>query len=148
MTAGVFEPSLYLSQGWLFEPASWWPVVALVVGIPALAVAARSEWQRGERFNAALGACCLAVLGAGLLSALSVRGRIGDYQLFWLTVVGAMSAAVVTTAAARRFLALPAALVPYASAAMCAGMLLVSYTAFVARTNSPTTTERETVIGL
>ena len=101
MTAGVFQPSLYLAQGWLFEPASWWPVVALVAGVPALAVAARTEWQQGDRFTAALGVCCLVVMGAGLLSAISVRGRIGDYQLFWLTVVGAMSAAVVTTAVAQ-----------------------------------------------
>ena len=148
MTTGVLQPSLYLAQGWLFEPVSLRPVAALLIGVPALAIAAWTEWRSGARFNGALGAICLSTLGVGLLSAISIRGRIGDYHLFWLTAVGAMSAAVVTTAVARRFVSLPSALGAYAGAAMLAAALYASYGAFVARTAFAPTLERTTVMAL
>lgn len=148
MTTGVLQPNLYLAQGWLFEPVSWGPVAALLIGVPALAIATWTEWRSGARFNSALGAVCLSTLAMGLLSAISIRGRVGDYHLFWLTVVGAVSAAVVTTAVVRRFISLPSALGVYAGAAAFAVALYASYGALMARTTLAPTSERTTVMGL
>jgi hypothetical protein len=101
MAAGVLRPDFYLAIGWTFEPASWWWLLTTAVGGALLAVTVVIEWRRGQRFAASLGAACVSVLIAGVLSALGLRGPVRDYQLFWLSIVGVLSASVIVNAALR-----------------------------------------------
>jgi hypothetical protein len=104
MVSGVLRPDFYLATGWEFQPTSWWWILIAFALTAMLVVASLAESRRGERFAASLGAACLAVLIAGVLSAIGLRGRVGDYQLFWLSIVGALSAAVIVNAALRAWL--------------------------------------------
>ena len=97
MVAALFRPAFHLAPGWAFEPDEWrWVVITFALAA-MLALIARAEWRRGARYNAALGACCLALVGAGHLSGASIRGTIGDHQLFWLSIVGVVSVAVIVS---------------------------------------------------
>jgi hypothetical protein len=146
MVAGLFRPGFHLAPGWRFEPVEWrWVIVTFALAA-ILALVVRAEWRRGARYNAALGACCLALIGAGHLSATSIRGTINDHQLFWLSIVGVVSVAVIVSGL------LHARLHNVSKAPLTAITLLlylaagaVTFDAFADRANPPRLTEDRTV---
>ena len=146
MVAALFRPAFHLAPGWTFEPVEWrWVVITFALAA-MLALIARAEWRRGARYNAALGACCLALVGAGHLSAASIRGTIGDHQLFWLSIVGVVSIAVIVSGLVQPRLPnlskVPlTALTLLLYAASCA----VTFRAFADRANPPRLAESRTV---
>lgn len=146
MVAALFRPAFHLAPGWSFEPVEWWWVVITFALAAMLAFIARAEWRRGARYNAALGACCLALVGAGHLSATSIRGTIGDHQLFWLSIVGVVSVAVIVSGLVQPRLpnvskAPLTALTLLLYAASCA----VTFRAFADRANQPSLADSRTV---
>jgi hypothetical protein len=146
MVAGLFRPSFHAAPGWSFEPIQWRWVIVTVALAAGLALIVRAEWRRGGRYNAALGACCLALIGAGLLSAVNIRGTIGDYQLFWLSAVGLVAVAVIVSGLVQPRLhnvskAAIAAITVLLYAASCA----VTFRAFADRAQPYRTTESRTV---
>jgi hypothetical protein len=146
MVAGLFRPAFHLAPGWRFEPVEWrWVIVTFALAV-ILALVVRAEWRRGARYNAALGACCLALIVAGHLSATSIRGTINDHQLFWLSIVGVVSVAVIVSGL------LHARLHNVSKAPLTAITLLlyaaagaVAFGAFADRANPPRLTEDRTV---
>ena len=146
MVAGVFRPAFQVAPGWAFTPVHWlWVIVPFALAA-LLALIARVEWRRGARFNAALGACCLALVGAGLLSAVNIKGTIGDYQLFWLSIVGVVSVAVIVSGIVQpRLPQLSKASLTTITLLLYAGAGILAFRAFVDRANPPRTTESQTV---
>jgi hypothetical protein len=146
MVAGLFRPAFEVAHGWSFQPVEWrWVVVTFALaGI--LAFVARGEWRRGARYNAALGACCLALIAAAHLSAANIRGTIGDYQLFWVSIVGAVSVALIVSGV------IPPHLKNVSKAPLTAVTLLVyalccvvTFRSFTDRANEPRPKESGTV---
>ena len=133
MVAGVLLPDFYLATGWAFEPTSWWWTLIAFALTAMLSVAALAEWRRGERFAASLAAACIAVLIAGVLSAIGLRGRVGDYQLFWLSIVGVLSAAVIVNAALRAWLPARPLAMHAANVVLLMVSLAISFRALTAR---------------
>ena len=133
MAAGVLRPDFYLAIGWPFEPASWWWVLIAFALTAMVSVAALAEWRRGERFAASLAAACIAVLIAGGLSAIGLRGPVGDYQLFWLSIVGVVSAAVIVNAALGAWLPARPRAIHAANVVVLMVSLAISFRALTAR---------------
>lgn len=149
MVAGLFRSSFQVAPGWSFEPVEWqWVIVA--VALPAiLALMVREEWRRGARYNAALGACCLALVGAGLVSGANIRGTIGDYQLFWLSIVGVVSVAVIVSGLVQpRLNNVPKAALTAITVLLYAASCAVTFRAFADRASAERPTESRTVEAL
>ena len=145
MTLGVLRPDFYLARGWAFEPAAarWVALAGVsVLGLAAAVVVAR---RRGANFSASLGACCLAVLAAGALSAISVRTRIGDYHLFYLSIVGVVSIAAVANVLLQNRVPIPKAAVVLLSVVFAAGAAFVWYRGLTDATRPVDTLESRTV---
>ena len=81
--------------GQLADVSSPWLAVAgsfVVVGLIPAMVAARA---RGNSFVVRVGALCLMASVVGFWSVIQIRGAIGDYHVFWLSLLGAVNFAVV-----------------------------------------------------
>jgi hypothetical protein len=146
MVAGLFRPAFQVAPGWSFAPVEWrWAVVTFALaGILAFIV--RAEWRRGARYNAALGACCLAIIGAGHVSAANIRGTIGDYQLFWLSIVGVVSLAVIVSGVVQpRSYNLSKAPLTAITLLLYAASCAATFRAFADRADAPRQTESRTV---
>jgi hypothetical protein len=146
MVTGLFRPAFQLAPGWPFEPVEWrWAIVTFALAA-ILALIVRAEWRRGARYNAALGACCLALVGAGHLSAASIRGTIGDYQLFWLSIAGVVSVAVLVSGLVQpRLPRLSKAPLTAITLLLYAISCAVTFRAFADRANPSRPTESHTV---
>jgi membrane protein implicated in regulation of membrane protease activity len=142
MLAGVFRPAFEVARGWSFEPAEWrWAIGGFALAA-ALLLLVRAEWRRGARYNAALGAGCLALVAAGYLSAANIRGTIGDYQLFWLSIVGVVSMALIVSASVQpRLPNLPKVPLTVLTLLLYAAACAVTFRAFTERANAPPSTE-------
>jgi hypothetical protein len=146
MAAGLFRPAFHVAPGWAFEPVEWLWVIVTFALAAVLALISRSEWRRGARYNAALGASCLALLGAGQLSAVNIRGTIGDYQLFWLSIVGVVSVAVIVNGFVRpRVQKVSKAWLAAITAVVYAASCVLTFDAFVERAHPFRTAESRTV---
>jgi hypothetical protein len=100
MLLGIFRPQFSLAVGHPFwGTASAWAVIAAVVLASAPLVLAWLAWRRQRLFAAGLNLTCAIAAAAGAWSALQVRGQIGDYHLFWLSIVGALDVACIAAAA-------------------------------------------------
>jgi len=64
--------------------------------VAALPVAAILRWRGGYRFESVLAVVCFVATAVGLWSVLHIHGQIGDYQLFWLSVLGVFDLALGT----------------------------------------------------
>jgi hypothetical protein len=145
MVAGLFRPAFHLAPGWRFEPVEWrWVIVTFSLAA-ILAFVARAEWRRGARYHAALGACCLALIAAGHLSAASIRGTITDHQLFWLSIVGVVSAAVIVSGVIQRLHNMSTAPVTAITLVLYAATGAVTFRAFADRANPQRFTESRMV---
>lgn len=149
MAAGVFRPAFHLAPGWSFEPAEWpWVIVTVVLAV-ILAFTTRVEWRRGARYNAALGAGCLTLVGAGHVSAASIRGTIGDHQLFWLSIVGVVAVAVIVSGLIQsRLHSVPKAPLTLITLLLYAASCAVTFRAFADRADPPRLTESRIVEAL
>jgi hypothetical protein len=146
MVAGVFRPEFYVARGWAFQPVEWRWVIGTFAVAAILALMVRSEWRRGARYNAALGAGCLTLIGAGFLSAANIRGTIGDYQLFWLSIAGVVSVAVIVSGLVQaRLHHVPRVPLTALTVLVYAVSCAVTFRAFVDRANPPRFTETRTV---
>jgi hypothetical protein len=146
MVAGLFRPAFQVAPGWSFEPVEWrWVIVTIAIAV-MLALIVRAEWRRGGRYNAALGACCLALIGAGHLSATNIRGTITDHQLFWLSIVGVVSVAVIVTGVIQpRLHNISRAPLTVITLLLYAASCAMTFRAFVDRANPPRFIESRTV---
>jgi hypothetical protein len=146
MVAGLFRPGFQVAPGWSFEPVEWrWVIVTFTVAA-ILALIVRAEWRRGARYNAALGACCLALIGAGHLSATSIRGTITDHQLFWLSIVGVVSVAVIVSGVIQlRVHNISKAPLTAITLLLYAASCAMTFRAFADRANPPRFIESHTV---
>jgi hypothetical protein len=99
MLVGVARPDFDLAYGVPFVPSSSvWPSVlslALMAGLVAVALWA---WRARRPADCGLAATCVIAALAGFWSVLHIHGAIGDYQLFWLSLVGIVGAATVAAA--------------------------------------------------
>lgn len=146
MVAGLFRPAFHVAPGWSFEPVEWRWVIVTVALAAILALIARAEWRRGARYNAALGAGCLALVCAGHLSAASIRGTIGDHQLFWLSIVGVVSvAAIVSGLIQPRLHNVSKAPLTAITLLLYAASCAVTFRAFADRADPPRLRESRTV---
>jgi hypothetical protein len=101
MLLGIFRPQFGLAVGHPYwGTASAWVVMAAVALASAPLVLAWSAWRRQRLFAAGLNLACVTAAAAGAWSALHVRGQIGDYHLFWLSILGVLDLACIAAAAA------------------------------------------------
>jgi hypothetical protein len=102
MLLGPFGIDFTLAWGGPFEGSSN-PVTLAGGAIVALAPAAvvAPAWRAGRRFEAMLALSCLVASSIGLWSVLNIRTPIGDYHIFWLSVIGALSGALAVAALMR-----------------------------------------------
>lgn len=92
----VFQPRIDLAGGGRFADVSNGGLIAAgtAVFIALLVVTARAG-RAGRPFVFWLGASAAAASLVGLWSVVQIRGPIGDYQIFWLSIVGTVNLAVV-----------------------------------------------------
>ena len=146
MVAGLFRPSFHVAPGSAFEPVEWASVIVTFALAAILAFMVRADWRRGARYNAALGACCLALIGAGHLSAANIRGTIVDHQLFWLSIVGVVSVAVVVSGLVQpRLHSVPKAPLIGITLLLYAASCVVTFRAFADRADPPRLADSRTV---
>jgi hypothetical protein len=96
MLTGVARRDFYVAHGWKFleSPVRWAEPLALLQ-LLALALFSAHALRTRKRFEAML---ALVLLASGLLalwSASRIEGAIFDHEVFWISGVGAMTAAVV-----------------------------------------------------
>jgi hypothetical protein len=90
-----FAPDLTPPQGWPFAgPPGTWPLVAATASVSGLLPVAVWTWRRRDSFSCALAVVCLLASAVGLWSVLRIKGTIGDYQVFWLSIVGLLNIAL------------------------------------------------------
>jgi hypothetical protein len=121
MLTGVFSSGFALPVG---HPLDVSPNGPLPLGGPMLLlglVAAARLYGGRRRYEWTLTLICLGASLAGFWSVLHIRSLIGDYHVFWLSVIGLVDAALIVGAAAAR---LPV-IVPARTAAMLAVALPV-----------------------
>jgi hypothetical protein len=98
MLAGVFRPSFTLATGRGFTGSSN-PLTLVLGSAPVLALVPVIVWaHRQRRFYAAMAALSLLASAIGFWSTLRIHGLIGDYQIFWLSMLGAVNVALATGA--------------------------------------------------
>jgi hypothetical protein len=101
MLLGIFRPQFALAVGGAYwGTASAWVVIAAVALASAPLVLAWLAWRRRQPFAAGLNLACATAAAAGAWSALHVRGQIGDYHFFWLSILGVIDLACIATAGA------------------------------------------------
>jgi hypothetical protein len=95
MLMGIVRPSLSVAIGigYSGSPRTWL-IAAGVLCVAALPFAAALRWRDGNRFESILATICFLASGIGLWSVLHIRGLIGDYQLFWLSILGVFDLAI------------------------------------------------------
>jgi hypothetical protein len=93
--AAAFAPDLSLPQGWPFAgPPEPWRLVAGTASVVGLLPVAVWAWRRRDCFSGALAVVCLLTSSVGLWSVLRIQGTIGDYHVFWLSIVGLLNIAL------------------------------------------------------
>lgn len=103
VTTAAARPGFTLPWGQTYERRGSWPTTMLALGqLAALLSVAVLTWRRGQILFARL--CVLTALASGVAawSITRITGTIGDYQIFWLSAVGALNLALVAAAAFRR----------------------------------------------
>ena len=101
MLLGVFRPQFRMAVGHPFwGTASAWVVIAAAALASAPAVLAWLAWRRRLLFAAGLNLACAVAAAAGAWSTLHVRGQIGDYHIFWLSILGVIDLACIAAAGA------------------------------------------------
>ena len=99
MLTGAFRPEFQLAVGGPFAGSSGaWPFVFATLSVAALVPCGVWAWRARHREYAALAALCCVSSAAGFLSVLRINVPIGDYQIFWLSLVGVMNVALVAAA--------------------------------------------------
>ncbi len=95
MLMGIVRPSMgvAIGVGYSGSPRTWL-VAAGALCVAALPFAAALRWRDGNRFESMLAAICFLASAIGLWSVLHIRGLIGDYQLFWLSILGVFDLAI------------------------------------------------------
>ena len=95
MLMGIVRPSLTVAIGIGFSGSSRTSfLIAGIASVVVLPFAAFARWRSGHRFEAILAAVCFTASAIGFWSVLHIRGLIGDYQLFWLSVLGVFNLAI------------------------------------------------------
>jgi len=123
MLLGVFRSDFQLPIGVGFAGSTAaLPLVAAIASIAALVPAATLARRSGHPLEAALAVVCFTTSIVGFWAVLRVHGLIGDYHVFWLSILGLMNLAVLAgcipvgrnlfaRAGARLYAAAPAAAV-------------------------------------
>lgn len=95
MLAGTFRPDFYVPQGWQQDvQAHPWTLILAIVEIAALAAIATSAWRR-ERFHSIVALMSLVASIIGLWSTTRIVGDIADHEVFWISAIGLINAAVI-----------------------------------------------------
>jgi hypothetical protein len=95
MLMGIVRPSLTVAIGVGFSGSTrTWLIVAGAIAVAFLPIAAALSWRDGHRFESILAATCFVASLIGFWSVWHIRGLIGDYQLFWLSVLGVFDLAL------------------------------------------------------
>ena len=99
-TSSLFARALHVPTGAPLEPGTGvaMPLLAMVQ-LLLLAAAWHDARRRGDRMHAALALTCIVVSLVALWSIVRVRGQIGEYMVFWISLTGALSWAAVAAAA-------------------------------------------------
>ncbi|MGE0449023.1 MAG: hypothetical protein AB7Q29_05500, partial [Vicinamibacterales bacterium] len=104
----VLQPGLELADGGqLVDTSHAWLVAAGTVTLLALLFAIRRARAARRLFMFRLGEVAAVASIVGLWSAVQVRGPMGDYQIFWLSMVGIVNLAIVIGELASDALATP-----------------------------------------
>ena len=107
MLIAIVRPALTVAIGVGFSGSTRnWLIVTGALAVVALPVAAVLRWREGYRFESILAAVCFIASAIGFWSVLHIRGLIGDYQLFWLSVLGVYVLAIAASliiSSTRRF---------------------------------------------
>lgn len=93
--ASIVSPTFGIPVGWALDVrGGGWSIAIAVAQVAALLGAGRWAIGRGERFEAAL--CMLGALAsvASLWSITQITTTIGDYMVFWISIVGTINWAV------------------------------------------------------
>ena len=100
---GIVRPSLTIAIGIGYNGSPrMWLVAAGALSVATLPFAAAQSWRDGNRFESILAAICFIASAIGFWSVLHIRGLIGDYQLFWLSILGVFDLAITCGAAIAR----------------------------------------------
>ena len=100
MLVGVMRPDFDLAYGVPFVPSSSpWPIALSVIVMGALGAVAIWAWRARRSADCALAVACVIAALAGFWSVLHIHGEIGDYQVFWLSLIGLVSVATIAAAA-------------------------------------------------
>src|SRR5262249_19270507 len=98
MFLGVFRPDFKVPQGWVLDSSvhSWPTPLALIeiVGISSIMIVAR---RRQERFLSMLAMLTLLACLITLWSTTRIIGDIVDHEVFWISAIGVIGAALITT---------------------------------------------------
>lgn len=121
MLIGLLQPDLTVAVGVGFAGSSSpWPMVLGALAVATLPIVAVARWRDGHRFESSLAIACFTASAVGFWSVLHIRGLIGDYQLFWLSVLGIFDLTLMLglmVNAARRWMPVGPSTLPVARAA-------------------------------
>ena len=99
MLVGVVRPDFDLAYGVPFATSSsGWPAALSLVMMGALGAVVVRSWRARRAADGALAGACLISAIVGFWSVLNIHGTIGDYQVFWLALVGVVRAATIVAA--------------------------------------------------
>ncbi len=97
--AGVFRTDFHIAIGWGWTPpTTLWPSVLGSVLAISLAIVAVSGSRLKQPFLASLAFACLVATALAFWSVRHLRGPIFDNQIFWISALGLVSAALSITA--------------------------------------------------
>lgn len=96
---GAFGAGFDLARGWAYNPPyNPWSIAGATAVAAGLPLAARRERARRNRFGATLAWQCAVASIAAAIATFNIRGPIADHQIFWCSVLGVLSAAVLVSA--------------------------------------------------
>jgi hypothetical protein len=125
--SAAFRPGFVLAVGAGYvDSASGASLVLASACVLALVPASIVNWRRGQRFEAVLSAICFAIAVVAFWSVRQVRNTIGDYQVFWLSIVGVLIAASVAAAVADTLAGDIGVIVPRRAPVAVAGAMLAA----------------------
>jgi hypothetical protein len=132
-----------LAKGWGFSgsPAVW-PALLGSACVPSLIAVMAWAWRSRRPFHCSLAAAALTASIVSFWSIERIHGTIGDYQIFWVSALGVVNAALIVgallTPVADRFLSAPSsfAITQAAAAALVIATAAIGGSELVAATRT------------